>query len=77
MCAASCGLGGIRFGQIEWRVLIVSASLFIVDLEGAATVRTNVVEAAFGLAGVDDLSAATVWARDEVSKRGDHLWILS
>ena len=46
--------------------MIETASCFCVDLESAAAVSTDVVKAALGLTGIDDVAAAAMRTADEI-----------
>ena len=46
-------------------LLVKAARLFCVDLKRTAAVGTNMIEAALGLAGIDDVAPAALWAFDD------------
>jgi hypothetical protein len=76
--AASGGIAGVGFGKIERDSALEPAGFLSVNLECAAAVGADVIEAALGLAGVDDFSAAAFRAADNLFERAEwHEVILS
>ena len=66
--AAGGGLAGLRLIRTNSRFVVKAAGLLGVQFEGAAAVGANMVEAALGLAGINDFAAAALWAADDLLK---------
>jgi len=58
--ASGGGLARLRLIALDCSFMFKAAGFLCVELEGAAAVGANMVEAALGLAGVDDFPAATL-----------------
>ena len=76
--ASGGGLARLRLIALDCSFMFKAAGFLCVELEGAAAVGTNMVEAALGLAGVDDVVAAALRAAHDLLERGKgHLAILA
>src|SRR5207248_2350825 len=67
--ATGSGLSGERFFGAYSGLLVDPAGFFCVDLEGAAAVGANVIEAALGLAGVNNFTAAALRTANDLLQR--------
>lgn len=64
--AAGGGLARLRLIRLDCGLMVKAAGFLGIQLEGAAAISANVVEAALGLAGVDNVAAAALRAADDV-----------
>lgn len=68
--AAGGGFAGLRLFRADGGLLIKAPCLLRVQFEGAAAVGANVIEAALGLAGVNNVAAAALRAANDLLERG-------
>jgi len=67
--AAGGGLAGLRLFSIDRSLVVKTAGFLSIELEGAPAVGANVVVAALGLAGIDDVAAAALLAANDLLER--------